>query len=75
MPANHYWETHREENLADLEKAREVMKFNNTSRKSLTDVGTAALRYVKNPSSFPSDCPDPRQDAEGFADYILRHQG
>lgn len=70
MPANHYWETHREENLADLEKARKVSNFVNTTGKVLTTVGECALAYIRRPSDFPGDCPDPRQDAEGFADYI-----
>ena len=39
--------------------------------KVLTEVGYAALRYMKNPDDFPANCPDPRDDAEGFKDYVI----
>lgn len=39
----------------------------------LTKIGSLALDYIADPSKFPADCPDPRQDAQGFADYCKEH--
>jgi len=41
--------------------------------KTVTAKGKAALNYIANPKSFPSDCPDPRKDAQGFSDWLNRH--
>lgn len=38
--------------------------------KTITNIGKKALEYIANPAAFPADCPDPRKDAQGFADYI-----
>jgi len=44
------------------------------TNKTLTKIGERALDYIADPASFPADCPDPRQDAEGFAEWIRKNE-
>lgn len=48
------------------------LAYDQNCHKGLTKIGKKALEYLRNPESFPADCPNPNVDAKAFADYCRK---
>lgn len=58
----------------DFSKKQALSPVCTPTNKTITHVGELALNYMNGYSQeFPKDCPDPRVDAQAFADWCRKN--